>query len=881
MKSAEVRKHFIDFFVERQHEHVKSSGLIPQHDPTLLFTNAGMVQFKSLFLGEEQRPYSRAVTSQKCVRAGGKHNDLENVGYTARHHTFFEMLGNFSFGDYFKRDAIRWGWEFLTGVMKLPKDKLWVTVFLDDDEAAALWKEEAGVPADRIVRLGEKDNFWSMGDTGPCGPCSEILIDQGPELSCGRPDCAVGCDCDRYLELWNLVFMQFNRDASGTMTPLPKPSIDTGMGLERLSAVKQGQHNNFHSDLFMPIIHAVAELAGTQYGKKAGHDVSMRVIADHIRSSTFLLADGLLPSNEGRGYVMRRIIRRAARHGKMLGLEEPFLHRLVDAVNDVMGATYPELGNEPARTRRVLRLEEERFSNTLKHGMSILDGLVAEAKASGAATIPGKHLFRLYDTYGFPLDLAGDIARDAGLGVDQEGFDREMNEQKARARASWVGVEEAIAPVYRELAKVLPVSEFRGYDVLDTEATVMALVVDGQAVDQISEGEAGEMFVDRTPCYAESGGQVGDRGQVRSDSVAADILDTQRPVSNLIAHKVKVTRGVLKKEMPVTVSVGRQGRVATMRNHTATHLLQSALREVLGEHVKQAGSLVAPDRLRFDFTHFSGMTPAEIRKIEDWVNGRILENHAVRKREMPIDEAIAEGATALFGEKYGDTVRVVAAGNVSKELCGGTHVDATGEIGPFKVISDSSVAAGVRRIEALTGTNTLDYFRKEDEEIGSIAELLKAKENLKERLEKILQDSRAREKELEAFKTRASTSKAGDLMNGLRDIGGVRVLAGSVEGVEPKDLRTLADSLRDKMGSGALLVASVNGDQAAVVCVVTKDLAGKTLHAGNLLRDVAARVGAKGGGRPDMAQGGLKESSRVPELVSGFYEVVETVIKGS
>jgi alanyl-tRNA synthetase len=770
MKSSEVRRKFVEFFEGKDHAAMRGSSLIPLNDATLLFTNAGMVQFKSVFLGEQERSAPRAVTVQKCVRAGGKHNDLENVGHTARHHTFFEMLGNFSFGDYFKRDAIIWAWEFLTEVMKLPKDKLWVTVFLDDDEAAALWRDVAGVSPDRIVRLGEKDNFWSMGDTGPCGPCSEILIDQGPEVGCGRPDCAVGCDCDRYLELWNLVFMQFNRDASGVMTPLPKPSIDTGMGLERLSAVMQNQHSNFHSDLFTPVLAAIGKLCGKTYGDNETDDISMRVIADHIRSTTFLLADGLLPANEGRGYVLRRIIRRAARYGKMLGIEEPFMHRLVDALIGVMGESYPELNDSPERIRQILRIEEERFANTLKHGLSVLEDVIAGVKKDGGSVIPGAELFRLYDTFGFPLDLVGDIAGDQGLTIDEDGFRREMDAQKTRARASWVGAEEAVSQVYRELSGSIAKTEFTGYDSMSGVATVLAIVKNGERVNSVGEGERAEIFLDRTPAYAESGGQAGDTGGMKSDGATCRIVDTKKPVAGLFAHHVEVSRGEIVQGAAVTVAVDENSRAATMRHHTATHLLQAALRDVLGEHVKQAGSMVSSDRLRFDFTHFTQPSRDELEKIENWVNASVLEIHSVSKVEMPIDEAVAAGAMALFGEKYGDTVRVVSAGEVSRELCGGTHVDATGEIGLFKILSESSVASGVRRIEAVAGLAAIAHARARDAELDEIAELLKTKDGMADRLRKFIDDARTAEKELEAMKARAAVSKTDAILSGARDM---------------------------------------------------------------------------------------------------------------
>ena len=674
MKANELRKLFIDYFSQQGHKVVPSSSLVPKNDPTLLFTNAGMVQFKGVFLGEDARDYKRAVTSQKCVRAGGKHNDLENVGHTARHHTFFEMLGNFSFGDYFKKEAIEYAWEFLTKKVNLPADKLWVTVYKDDDEAFELWRTVVGVPAERIVRLGEKDNFWSMGDTGPCGPCSEILIDQGPELSCGKPGCAVGCDCDRYLEIWNLVFMQYNRDETGKLTPLPKPSIDTGMGLERLSAVCQNVKSNFESDLFQPIIKQISALAGVPYHKDAQTDISYQVIADHLRAMTFLISDGVLPSNEGKGYVLRRILRRASRYAKLIGVNKPILYRLTGAVVDEMREAYPELVDSREHVAKVALLEEERFAVTLDSGLALLNETVAKLKAEGQVMIPGEALFRLYDTFGFPLDLVADMARDMHLELDEEGYRRAMREQREKARAAWAGSgEEKVKPIYKEVASSIKKPLFVGYDMLEGTAEVIAIIKGDKKVIEAHDNDEVELILDQTPFYAESGGQVGDRGELLGEASKFEVRDTIKPVQGLIVHKGKIRKGTFKIGDAVLAKVDTDDRGDIVRHHTVTHILHATLRSVLGDHVKQAGSLVSPQRLRFDFTHYTALTEREKERIEEFVNERIIENHPVDTAVMDIDQAIAAGAMALFDEKYGDKVRVVTVKDVSKELCGGTH----------------------------------------------------------------------------------------------------------------------------------------------------------------------------------------------------------------
>jgi alanyl-tRNA synthetase len=876
LKSQELRKVFIDYFSAKNHKVVPSSSLVPRNDPSLLFTNAGMVQFKSVFLGEEQRDYRRAVTSQKCIRAGGKHNDLENVGHTARHHTFFEMLGNFSFGDYFKKEAIGYAWEFLTEVVKLPKEKLWVTVYKDDDEAFELWKTEVGVPVERIVRLGEKDNFWQMGDTGPCGPCSEILIDQGTAMSCGKAECAVGCDCDRFLEIWNLVFMQYNRDASGTLTPLPKPSIDTGMGLERLSAVVQGVKTNFATDLFQPIISEIAARAGVPYGHDAQADISYQVIADHLRAITFLLSDNVLPSNEGRGYVMRRIIRRASRYGRIIGIDRPFLYRLTGVVVDTMRDAYPELVDSREHIAKVTLMEEERFSTTLDSGMALLSETAEKLKASGSKVIPGEVLFRLYDTFGFPLDLVADMARDLDLTLDEEGYRRAMEEQRARARASWAGSGKAVVkPLYRELAAKIASTVFRGYDTLEEGGAVLAIVKGESKAVEAHEGDDVEIVLDRTPFYAESGGQVGDQGELLGEGTRFIVEDTQKPFGDMIVHRGKVKKGTFKQGDVVLAKVDAEKRAATVRHHTVTHVLHATLRSVLGDHVKQAGSLVSPDRLRFDFTHYAALTERERERVEELVNERILENHAVDVREMGIDEAMASGATALFDEKYGDSVRVVTVAGVSRELCGGTHATASGDIGVFKILSETGVAAGVRRIEAVAGKCAYAAFRKEKGDLLEIAQALKAPDlDVVPRVERLVAQMKDLEKEVERLRHKMLSTQAGDVLSGARVVDGVRVLTKREDGMDPRDLRDFGDKLRDRMQSGVLALGSVKDDKVNLIVMVTKDLVGR-LHAGQIVKELAGTLGGTGGGKPDLAQAGGKDPGKIDEALESVYAIVE------
>ncbi len=874
MESREVRKSFLEYFRSRGHEIVKSSSLVPQDDPTLLFTNAGMVQFKSVFLGHEQRPYKRATSCQKCMRAGGKHSDLENVGHTARHHTFFEMLGNFSFGDYFKKEAIQFAWELLTEWYRLPKDRLWVSVYEEDSQAESLWKELTDVDPARIVRLGAKDNFWQMGDTGPCGPCSEIIIDQGQEVGCGRDDCNLECDCDRYLELWNLVFMQYNRDESGKLTPLPKPSIDTGMGLERITAVLQGKHNNFDTDLFQPIIEEISTLSGIPYGKAPHSDASMRVIADHIRAITFLLSEGLIPSNEGRGYVLRRVIRRAARHARLLNLPAPTLHRFIEPVISVMGDIYPEIIDERDRTEKLLKIEEERFVRTIETGMNILDEILTRLKEEGSDVIPGEELFRLYDTYGFPIDLARDIANDEGYRIDEEGFHRRLQEQKQKARTgAGIQQQEERTTLYREIVARHGETLFKGYETLKEEAEVVEIISNGRFTDELGEGQEGMIVLDRTPFYGESGGQVGDTGVIHSEGAHLIVTDTKKPLQGLHIHIVKVKRGTVRRGERVTAMVDEERRLSIMRNHTATHLLHKALRMVLGEHVKQSGSLVAPDRLRFDFTHYTATTPEEIDEIEEVVNTKILEDLPVKTEVMGIDDAIRSGAVALFDEKYGEKVRVVSAGGFSRELCGGTHCSATGQIGSFVILSESSVASGIRRIEALTGMNAFRYLKEQKRSIEMIKNILKTDRPV-ERTERLIRELKEKEKEIERLKTGASTDVISEAIRKARELSGIKIATLRKDGLNQKELRLLSDRLRDRLGSGIIITTSAQNGKAAIVCMVTKDLTDR-FNAGEILKRITSLAGGSGGGRAEMAQGGVKDIEALEEAMKRIEELIK------
>jgi alanyl-tRNA synthetase len=871
---AEIRESFLAFFEERGHRIAASSSLVPESDPTLLFTNAGMVQFKRVFTGEETRPYSRAVTSQKCMRVSGKHNDLENVGRTPRHHTFFEMLGNFSFGDYFKEEAIAWAWELVTQVWGLPAERLHATVFRDDHEAHDIWRQQVGLPAERVYHLGEADNFWAMGDTGPCGPCSEIYWDFGPTGRCTNPSCNPACDCGRFLEIWNLVFMQFNRGADGRMDPLPKPSIDTGAGLERVSAVLQGVKSNYDTDLFAPILARAQELSGVPLGTSEEKDVSLRVVADHARAVAFLVGDGVLPSNEGRGYVLRRILRRAARHGVLLGLERPFLHQVADAVIDEMGRAYPELEERRAYVLERVRREEERFLETLSKGLSLLEDEIRTVKAQRATVLPGEVVFRLYDTFGFPVDLTEDILRGHALAIDQAGFDAAMGEQRERARAAWKGSgDTAVSEIHGRLAADLATS-FRGYDALETRSPIRALLVGGRPVDTAGAGSAVEVVVDETPFYPEGGGQVGDRGTLTTPTAEVEIEDAARPSGELIVHRGKVLRGLVAVGEIAQLTVDADARAATVRNHSGTHLLHAALRKVLGPQAMQKGSLVAPDRLRFDFTHDAPLSEAEIERIEDLVNRWIEDNRPARIRFLPYAEAIESGAIAIFEEKYGDEVRVISFGDVSTELCGGTHARATGDIGLFKVVSEGGIAAGVRRIEALTGLGALEHLRRQEKALRRAAELLRAPvDELEARVEKLLEERRAADKEIERLRAAQRGAASGDLLAAARESGGVRVLATRVDGVGAGELRTLVDELRQKLGSGVVLVAAEGDGRVSLALGVTKDLVGR-LRAGDLIREVAAIVGGKGGGRPDFAQAGGNDPSRLDAAFEKLHALV-------
>ena len=881
MTGSELRKQFLEFFAERGHTIVPSSALIPQNDPTLLFTNAGMVQFKDVFLGNDTRAYTRATTAQRCVRAGGKHNDLENVGRTARHHTFFEMMGNFSFGDYFKHDAIRFGWDFLTGVLNLPKDRLWVTVYQEDDQAFELWKDMIGVPAERIIRMGKKDNFWSMGDTGPCGPYSEILIDQGEAMRCGD-NCGIGqCDCDRYLEIWNLVFMQFNRDETGNLTPLPKPSIDTGMGLERVAAVLQGKHSNFESDLFAPMIRFAEDISGKTYGQHEQDSVSMRVIADHLRATTFLIGDGVLPANEGRGYVLRRIMRRAARHGKLLGVTEPFLHKGIQVVVDAMKDEYRDIADHYQHIAQVTLNEERRFGHTLNQGLDLLNKLVEETKRGGGAVLNGREIFRLYDTFGFPLDLTQDVAKDNQLTVDMEAFDREMSAQRSRARESWKGSgEAAIADIYKRLSGAIPATRFTGYQRLEeTSATIVAIVKDQQVVNAAQAGDRVEVVVDVTPCYGESGGQIGDAGTMSlpDGSLAAAVTTTTKPMPSLFVHHVTIERGEIRTGQTVTLTVDEDRRKRTRRNHTATHLLHAALRDVLGDHVKQAGSFVTPERFRFDFIHFSAIDREDAQRIETIVNNGIRANAIVQTTEATLDQALDMGALAFFEDKYGEKVRVVQIPGLSMELCGGTHAAATGEIGLFKLLGDSSVAAGVRRIEALTGDAALAHAQQAEQQVHHAALALKSPaEEVVPRIEKLLAASKEQEREIERLKMKLATMQTDALIQQAREIRGVKVIAARVQELDAKGLRNFADVLKQKLQSGIVALAVEEADgRVSLIATVTKDLTGR-YHAGNIIKAVAGIIGGSGGGRPDMAQAGGKHPEKLAEAFEKVYQVVES-----
>ena len=874
MTSDEIRKAFLHYFEEREHRVVPSSSLVPRNDPTLLFTNAGMVQFKGVFLTEETRDYRRATSSQKCVRAGGKHNDLEIVGKTARHHTFFEMLGNFSFGDYFKKEAIEMAWDLLIRQWGLPAKEMWITIYLDDDEAFQLWRK-IGVPVERIVWMGEKDNFWAMGETGPCGPCSEIIIDQGEEMGCGRPDCGVGCDCDRFLELWNLVFMQFNRDSNGEIQPLAKPCIDTGMGLERISAVLQGVRSNFETDLFRPIIKEIENIRRIPYGKDPRSDISIRVIADHSRASTFLINDGVLPSNEGKGYVLRRIMRRAMRHGKMIGIEAPFLYQTSSKVVDLMKDAYPELRETEAFISKVIRNEEERFSETLDSGLKILREELDQLKREGEKVLSGEVAFRLYDTFGFPLDLTTEILQEEGMSFDEEGFKTQMGEQRQKSKQTWQGMAEGKAKeVYRRLLSEGMKTGFVGYEEVQFDSRILKLIKNDEIVSSAKEGDEVEVVIEKTPFYGEAGGQVGDRGVIFQERFSMEVEDTLKPMEDLIIHKARVKRGWVKEGMEASLKVDQERRQAVALHHTATHLLQAMLREVLGDHVHQAGSLVAPDRLRFDFTHFAPIEREDLERIEVMVNQKIRQNLKVETKIMGVDEALRTGAMALFGEKYGERVRVVKVSDFSLELCGGTHTSRTGDIGVFKIVNETGVAAGVRRIEALTGEVAYRFVKEEERELREIAFSLKSVPGeLSSKVERLLQRQKELEREIQSFQDKLSYQEISNLLPLIREVKGVKILSAKIDGKDPKRLREFVDQLKVKIGSGIILVGSRSETKVSLLMGVTEDLTHR-FNANELIKKIALHIGGTGGGRPDFAQAGGTDPGKLDEALKAIDPLI-------
>ncbi|OLE89597.1 MAG: alanine--tRNA ligase [Acidobacteria bacterium 13_1_20CM_2_55_15] len=874
MNSNEIRRRFLQFFADRGHAIVKSSSLIPAEDPTLLFVNAGMNQFKDVFLGREQRSYTTATSCQKCVRAGGKHNDLDNVGHTRRHQTFFEMLGNFSFGGYFKKEAIDYAWTLLTREFKLPIDKLWVTIFREDDDAAKSWISGPGVARDRILRLDEKDNFWQMGDTGPCGPCSEIHYDLGPAASeLGHTNCAFPCDCGRYVEIWNLVFMQFDRDSEGHLSPLPKPSIDTGMGLERIASVLQGKISNYETDLLRPIIDEACQLFNVEYGGAASSDVSLRIIADHVRAATFLISDGVIPSNEGRGYVLRKIMRRGIRQGTLLGYKEPFLYTLSGYVVEMMKEAYPELIHTREYVARVIKTEEERFAAMVTVGLQRLEQTIHQLVNSGKDVIPGIEIFKLYDTYGFPLDFTKEIADEKSMRLDMDGFEAELEKQRERARQSWRGDETAVSPFYEKFVGKGG-TPFLGYDAIRSTSRIAGFLVNGMPVDSVGGGQTAEIILDETPFYAESGGQVGDTGTLTSPSGVARVLDTYSPVRGVIVHKVQMEFGNLAVNDEIQAQVDEERRLRIAANHTGTHILHAVLRETLGTHVKQAGSLVAPDRLRFDYTHFAPLTDREIEEIEQKINRIVFRNLPVQTEIMEINQAIARGALAFFGEKYQQQVRVVSIPEVSMELCGGTHTRMTGDVGLFKIVGESSIASGIRRIEALTGFGTFVRLEEDENLLQEIAHTLRTpRTELTRAITRLLEQQRHLENELEALKRRTAKSQIGNLVESPATVKGISVVSRRVEGVDASMLRELAENAGTKIGSGVVVLGLASDGKASLVAVVSPDLQ-KRLHAGRIIKEVAALVGGSGGGRPDFAQAGGKNAEKLEEALQAVYNIV-------
>ncbi|MFC1531917.1 alanine--tRNA ligase [Thermodesulfobacteriota bacterium] len=876
MNHREIRQKFLDYFRDKGHEIITSSSLIPRDDPTLLFTNAGMVQFKGLYLGEEKRSYTRAATSQKCVRAGGKHNDLDNVGYTARHHTFFEMLGNFSFGDYFKSESILWAWELLIEGYKLDVDRLHVSVYKDDDEAYGIWEKEIGVPSERIVRLGEKDNFWAMGDTGPCGPCTEILFDQGESLSCGKPECAPGCDCDRYLEIWNLVFPQFNRDLQGNLTPLPNPNVDTGLGLERLAAVVQGVTSNYDTDLFTDLIKRMEDLSELKYGDNKRSDLSFRVISDHARAASFLIGDGVMPSNEGRGYVLRRIIRRAIRYGQILHMKDSFFHKVTDRVIDVMGHDYNELVSSRSFIAGVIINEEKRFADTLYYGMKILREEIDRLKDIQEDTIPGALAFRLYDTYGLSVDIVGDVAREEGLKVDLPGYEEAMARQRSQSQASWRGSgEEEIPAAYRKITTRGLTCKFLGYEDLSSRSKVIYILRDGKESSSAEEGDDIEVILDKTAFYGEAGGQVGDTGWLTKDGTRLRVTDTLRLGQDLVIHKCKVESGAISEKDEVEARVDEEKRRATALNHTTTHLLHAALREVLGDHVKQAGSLVSPERLRFDFSHFTQVGLEKLKEVECLVNRYIRENLPVSIKEMSRKKAMETGAMAIFEERYGERVRLINIGDgVSMELCGGTHTTRTGDIGLIKIVNEGAVGANVRRLEALTGQTALEYVQNQEHELKDVALLLKTTpDRLMDRVRLFLKDHKQKEIEMESLKSKLLSKQSGDLLSGVKQVNGVNVLVREIEADSPKDMRDYSDRLKDKLGSGVIVLGTKKASKVMLISVVTKDLTDR-FKAGEIIKQLSEIVGGKGGGRPDMAQGGGNRPEKLGSALESVFKII-------
>ncbi len=872
MLAGDIRRTFLEFFKEQGHTIVSSSSLVPDKDPTLLFVNAGMVQFKNVFVGAEKRDYRRATTCQKCVRAGGKHNDLENVGKTLRHHTFFEMLGNFSFGDYFKKDAIAYARELLLKRLNLDESRMYFTVFREDDEARAIWRSH-GVPEDRIVGLGEKDNFWAMGEEGPCGPCSEIIYDLGPEVGCRTPTCTVGCDCDRFLEIWNLVFMQYERFRDGTMKPLPNPSVDTGMGLERIASILQGKIGNYGTDLFTPILKALEDISGYAYGEREEIDTAFRVIADHVRGATFIINDGVLPSKEGRGYVLRRIMRRAVRYGKKIGIEREFLHDLSKVVVDKMEDVYPEVKNNHPYIAQVLKGEEERFLETLSVGIRLYEEEKTNVLSRGGTVIPGDVVYRLYDTYGFPIDITDEMAREDGLFLDVPGFERALDEQKERSRADWKTKKEGWVPTSAGIVAEGAKNIFTGYETLKSEGRILGIVKEEQSSAEIREGEEGTLFFDVTPFYGESGGQTFDEGVIRSDGSEALVLAVSRMREDLFSHKVRVEKGAFKAGQQVELIVDVERRKGIARNHTATHLLQYALRSVLGDHVKQSGSLVEQERLRFDFTHFQAPDPEQLTRVEDIVNEKIMACAEVRTDVKSKDEAVRDGATALFEEKYGETVRVVKVGDFSMELCGGTHVRNTGEIGSLAIVSEGSLAYGVRRIEAVTGKGTIQYRRKIEHVARSIARELKTDlENVAARVQGLLDEIQTKEKEIERIKEGAAVQKVDEAIAAAWEKNGAKVVTMAIDGGKADDLRKVSDLIRGKLKSCVVVVGTKDETKGTLVVAVTKDLA-KQFSAGAIMKAITEKFEGKGGGNPQMAQGGIP-AERLAEALGYVKEIL-------